>query len=158
MCMIAFRIYPGGMVMAGTVVLIGLGAMVGHVAAGLALGTMTVASLLLHECGHLLAARIFGVPVREIGLCLKGTYIRREKARAPLDDFAISLSGPLVNAMTAAVLWSLPGLWHWLAIYNLTLLVSNLAPLPGSDGRRAYTAWTRVAEQTCTSVAVDKKR
>ncbi len=156
--MIAFRINRGGAVMSVAVVLIGLGAMAGHIAAGIALGMLTVASLLLHECGHLLAARIIGVRVHEMGLCLNGTYIRREQARAPLDDLAISLSGPLVNALVAGALWTVPGMYHWLAIYNLVLLVSNLSPLPGSDGRRAFTAWTQAAKQSRTLVAIAKKK
>ncbi len=156
--MIAFRIDRGGAVMMTTVVLIGLVAMAGHIAEGISLGTLTVASLLLHECGHLLAARILGVKVREIGVCLSGTYIRREQARAPLDDIAISLSGPLVNSLIAAALWSAPGMWHWLAIYNLVLLVSNLAPLPSSDGRRAYSTWARAAVNARLLVAIAKKK
>ncbi len=139
--MVAFRIRRGGVVMAGAVLLVGLGPMDGHLAAGLLLGLLTLVSLLMHECGHLLAARASGVKVREIGLCLRGSYIRRESARAPLDDAAIALSGPLVNALIAAALWTAPGVGHWLAIYNLVLAASNLVPLPGSDGWRAFTAW-----------------
>ena len=140
---VAFRMHRGGLVMAGAVLLVGLGPMGGHLAAGLLLGLLTLASLLLHECGHLLAARASGVKVREFGLCLRGSYIRREPARMPFDDAAITLSGPLVNALIAAALWTVPGVGHWLAIYNLVLATSNLVPLPGSDGRRAINAWNR---------------
>ncbi len=114
-----------------------------HLAAGLLLGALTVVSLLLHECGHLLAARALRVKVREIGFCLRGSYIRREPARMPLDDAFIALSGPLANALVAAALWTLPGVGHWLAIYNLVLMASNLVPLPGSDGWRAFHGLTR---------------
>lgn len=141
--MVAFRMHRGGVVMAGAVLLVGLGPMNGHPAAGLLLGLLTLASLLLHECGHLLAARASGVKTREIGFCLRGSYIRREPARMPLDDAAIALSGPLMNALIAAVLWTVPGVGHWLAIYNLILAVSNLVPLPGSDGRRVLAARLR---------------
>ncbi len=140
---VAFRMHRGGVAMAGAVLLVGLGPMDGHLAAGLMLGLLTLASLLLHECGHLLAARASGIKIREIGFCLRGSYIRREPACMPLDDAVIALSGPLVNALIAAALWTVPGIGHWLAIYNLVLVASNLVPLPGSDGRRAFTAWNR---------------
>ena len=140
------------------ILLIGIGAIPASIAAGLLLGALTVASLLLHECGHILAARVQGVKVREMGLCLKGSYIRREEARRPLDDAAISLSGPLMNALIAASLWTVPGVGHWLAIYNLVLLVSNLAPVPGCDGWRAFKASMRAFEAVRAPVANSKKR
>ncbi len=141
--MIAFRMRRGGVVMTGAILLVGFGPMDGHLAAGLLLGALTLASLLLHECGHLLVAWASGVKVREIGLCLRGSYILREPARMPLDEAAIALSGPLVNIMIATALWGVPGVGHWLMIYNLVLAVSNLVPLPGTDGRRAFTAWNQ---------------
>ena len=152
----AFRIDRGGAVMAGAVVLLGVIAMHGHLGAGLLLGWLTVVSLLLHECGHMLAARTLGVPVREVGLCLKGPYIRRAPGRTPLDDAAIALSGPTVNALLAAALWSVAGVGHWLAIYNLVLMASNLAPLPGSDGQRIFAAFSKHAADPRIPVAIKK--
>lgn len=156
--MLAFQIDRGGIVIVLAILLIGIGAIPASLAAGLLLGALTVASLLLHECGHMLAARILNVKVREIGLCLSGSYIRREESRAPMDEVAISLSGPLVNALLAAALWTVPGVGHWLAIYNLVLLVSNLAPLPGCDGRRALTAGIQASKQSRALVATAKKK
>lgn len=141
--MIAFRMDWGGALIVAAILLMGIGAIPASLAAGLLLGLLTVASLLLHECGHIVAARLLGVNVREIGLCLKGSYIRRERSRALLDDAAISLSGPVVNGLIAAAAWTIPGVGHQLAIYNLVLLAANLAPLPGCDGRRIYNAWTQ---------------
>ncbi|MBA3916169.1 MAG: hypothetical protein H0X25_20460 [Acidobacteriales bacterium] len=125
-------------------------------ASGLLLGMLTVISLLLHECGHILAAGILGVKVHEIGFCLRGPYNRRERARVPIEEVAITLSGPMVNALTAAALWTVPGVGHWLAIYNLVLLVSNLAPLPGSDGRRVFAAWVQATTKARVPVVVHK--
>lgn len=139
--MVLVRINRGGAVIVAAVLMIGLGTLPEHPAAGLLLGALTAVSLLLHECGHMIAARCLGVQVREIGLCLKGSYIRRERAREPLDDAIISLCGPMVNALAAAGMWTAPGVGHWLAIYNLALMVSNLVPVPGSDGRRILAAW-----------------
>jgi len=156
---VAVRIDRGGAVVAAAVVLIGFGPMAGHPAAGLLLGTLTALSLLLHECGHVAAAQALGVRVREIGLCRRGPYIRREQAREPLDDVIISICGPMVNAVATAVLWTAPGVGHWLAIYNLALVVSNLVPVPGSDGRRIANAWvSRAAAQVPAPIALSKGR
>lgn len=138
--MVRIRIDRGGAVIIAAVLLIGLGTLPEHPAAGLQLGVLTALSLLLHECGHMLAAQFLGVKVHEIGLCLKGSYIRRDRAKEALDDAMISLCGPMLNALVAAAMWTAPGVGHWLAIYNLVLLASNLAPLPGSDGMRIVTA------------------
>ena len=43
-------------------------------------GALFLASLLLHEAGHMLAAAFLGVPVREFGLELRGAYVRRAYA------------------------------------------------------------------------------
>lgn len=153
---VAFKVDRGGAVTAGAVVLLGVIAMHGHFGAGVLLGSLTVASLLLHESGHLLAARTLGVPVREVGLCLKGSYIRRAPGRTALDDAAIALSGPTVNALLAATLWDVPGVGHWLAIYNLVLMASNLAPLPGSDGRRIFAAFSRHAADQRVPAVIKK--
>jgi Zn-dependent protease len=142
------RVDRGGAVIVAAVLLIGLGTLPEHPAAGLQLGVLTALSLLLHECGHMLAAQFLGVKVHEIGLCLKGSYIRRDRAKEALDDAMISLCGPMLNALVAAAMWTTPGVGHWLAIYNLVLMASNLAPLPGSDGMRIVLALKRRAATT----------
>lgn len=138
--MVRFRIDAGGAVIVAAVLVIGLGTMNGQPTHGLTLGVLTVLSLILHECGHWISARMLRVKVKEIGLCLKGSYIRREQSRKPMDEAAISLSGPVVNTLLAAALWSTSGTAHWLAIFNLILAVSNLVPIPSSDGLRAIHA------------------
>lgn len=138
--MVKVRLDRGGAVIVAAILLIGLGTLPEHPAAGLQLGMLTALSLLLHECGHMLAAQFLGVKVHEIGMCLKGSYIRRDRAKEALDDAMISLCGPMLNALVAAAMWTAPGVGHWLAIYNLVLMASNLAPLPGSDGMRIVLA------------------
>jgi membrane-associated protease RseP (regulator of RpoE activity) len=87
----------------------------------------------LHEAGHLVSAWFLGVHVKNIGISWKGPYIRREAG--PLGkNLAITLSGPMLNLICA-------GLWHWFPVfglYSLVLAVSNLLPIKGSDGRRAF--------------------
>jgi Zn-dependent protease len=95
-----------------------------------------LASLLLHEAGHILAAAAFKVQVREFGLELRGTYVRRAFATRRRDEILIAASGPLVNLLLVIPLLFVPRLGPQLALCNLMLAVINLLPLPASDGLR----------------------
>ena len=105
---------------------------------GLALGALIVASLLLHEVGHIMVAAVLGVPVREFGLCLGGAYNRRGKGRRR-DELLIASAGPLVNLCLVASMF-LPLFGPQLAFCNMVLCVVNLLPLPASDGLRVLRA------------------
>jgi Zn-dependent protease len=103
---------------------------------GLPLGALLLASLLLHEAGHMLAAALLKVPVREFGLELRGTYVRRAHATRRRDEILIAASGPLMNFLLVVPLLFVPRLGPQLATCNLLLGVINLLPLPSSDGLR----------------------
>ncbi|MGA9672929.1 MAG: site-2 protease family protein [Terracidiphilus sp.] len=103
---------------------------------GLAAGSVLVASLLLHEVGHMVAAISLGVPVREFGLCLYGAYTRRASSGSQLKEILIAFAGPSVNFLLAFLCLMLPKIGIQLAFCNLTLFVVNLAPIPSSDGLR----------------------
>lgn len=134
------------------------------VASSLALMVAFFACVALHELGHGLVARRLGVAVRDIVLLPVGGMARFEVAaeRRPLvDDLAITLAGPAVNAALALLLlaidWSLGGTgrggWQalpreWghlnlvgfvtaLGLGNLLLAVINLLPVVPLDGGRA---------------------
>jgi Zn-dependent protease len=106
---------------------------------GLALGALIVASLLLHEMGHMLAATALGVPVREFGLCMGGAYNRRGTASRRRQELLIASAGPMVNLLLICTLF-LPLIGPQLAYCNLVLCVINLLPLPASDGQRILRA------------------
>jgi Zn-dependent protease len=106
---------------------------------GLALGALIVASLLMHEMGHMLVALMLGVPVREFGFCLGGTYNRRGTARRRRQELLIASAGPLVNLLLIGCVF-LPLIGPQLAFCNLVLCVVNLLPLPSSDGLRILRA------------------
>ncbi len=103
---------------------------------GLPEAALFLASLLLHEAGHILAAAALKVPVREFGLELRGTYVRRAYATRRRDEILIAASGPLVNLLIVVPLLFVPRLGPQLALCNLMLAFINLLPLPSSDGLR----------------------
>jgi len=107
---------------------------------GLVVAALMVASLLLHEVGHTLAATFLGVQVREFGLCLKGAYNQRARASRRRDEVLISSAGPLMNLILVVPLMFVPVFGVSLALCNLMLCIFNLLPLPSSDGLRILRA------------------
>ena len=109
---------------------------------GFAAGVLLVASLLLHEVGHMLVAAALGVKVSEFGLCLLGAYNRRARANSRSDEILISLAGPLVNFALILPCLLLPRIGFELSLCNLVLALFNLLPIPSSDGLRILqTLW-----------------
>jgi len=128
----------GALVLAGVLTglsAVNLGGVGGLIGAGL-----IVASLLLHEVGHLAMAQTLGVPVKAIGMCLKGAYLRRQRSPKAINELLIAVSGPTANLLL--YLWFRDGgeVLHWAALMNLVLAGSNLIPIPGTDGARVYNA------------------
>jgi Zn-dependent protease len=103
---------------------------------GLIVGAFLLASLLVHEIGHILTAISLGVPVREFGLCLTGAYIRRAYATRRRDEILIAFAGPLTNLLIALPLFFMHIIGVQLALANIALGVINLLPIPASDGMR----------------------
>jgi Zn-dependent protease len=103
---------------------------------GFALGALLLASLLLHEVGHMTMATLLGVPVKEFGICLAGAYNRRAYARRRRDECLISISGPMMNLFLVVPLLFVPRIGSQAALCNLALFLFNLLPIPSSDGLR----------------------
>lgn len=122
-------------------------------------------SVLLHELGHALMARRFGIATRRIVLLPIGGVAQLEgQPRTPRQELAIALAGPAVNVLIAAGLFmltaggmpSLFGLLGSLMVANLWLAGFNLLPAFPMDGGRALRALlaTRMGGVRATEVAV----
>lgn len=112
------------------------------------------ASVLLHELGHAVVGRRYGVRTLEIVMFPIGGVARLESTPKPHQEFWIALAGPLVNVVIAAGLLgylTYTGEWHSLrsltdptddnvlqriAFGNLLLAGFNLLPAFPMDGGR----------------------
>lgn len=115
------------------------------------------ACVVLHELGHALTARAFGIPTGRIVLTPIGGVAQFEQPlRSPGSEYCVALAGPVVNLAIAAGLaalhfgaaaldagWvgSLGGAFVYvLLLSNLVMAVFNLIPAFPMDGGRVLRA------------------
>ncbi len=115
--------------------------------------------VVLHELGHALAARYYGIETKDIILSPIGGLARlRGMPENPFHEFIIAICGPLVNVVIALILLlvlvfnggfnfgeiqldgELPSFevyfWPILLLYNVILVVFNMIPAFPMDGGR----------------------
>lgn len=126
--------------------------------ADLVLVTVIFVSVVLHELGHALAARRFGVQTKDIILMPIGGVARLERIlRRPNEELIVALAGPAVNVAIAAVLLAisvpvigLNGLLNPTSLLasligktvgvNLAMIFFNMLPAFPMDGGRVLRA------------------
>jgi Zn-dependent protease len=131
------------------------------------------ACVVLHEFGHALTARHYGIATKDITLLPIGGVSRFEKLpEKPSQELAVSVAGPLVNFAIAAVIYlvlfltsgfkPVSGLsitngpfLERLLVANLLLAAFNLLPAFPMDGGRALRALlaTRMDHVAATQLA-----
>lgn len=141
-----------------------------HGAAGFMFGVVLMLALfscvVLHELGHSLAAKAYGIGVREIVLLpIGGVAMLASLPEKPRQELVIAAAGPAVNVVIAGLLWAIAGLspelgildghglvegavpppsagtfLTWLLIANVSLVVFNLIPAFPLDGGRMLRA------------------
>lgn len=125
---------------------------------GVAFVALLFLCVLLHEFGHIFAARRYGVKTPEVTLWPFGGIARLERIpEKPSEELVVAIAGPAVNVVIAAVLLLFLGgnvgvehieaienpqvsLLAKLAAANIFLVVFNLIPAFPMDGGRVLRA------------------
>lgn len=147
-----------------------------------AMATATVvgiaASIILHELGHTIVARAFGLPVKSITLFVFGGVAEMEgEPKAPVAELLMAAAGPAVSVLLGLGFFALANAFpppaptqyhavlHYLGMLNFTLAAFNMAPAFPLDGGRVLRAiiWlvtgdalkaTRIAARSGEIIAV----
>ena len=97
---------------------------------------------ILHEGGHFVAAYARGIKVREMNVTIMGARITLAGCYSYIDEFIISLCGPLVNLVSVYIAnMCIRSYTDTTVLYDflnasLSLAITNLLPIKSFDGGR----------------------
>jgi Zn-dependent protease len=129
------------------------------------LAVLLVTSVFLHELGHALASRFFGIRVRSVTLWALGGFTEMEhEAQTPGREFGIAFAGPGVSLALGAVGIGgggvLPAdsvaahMLHLVGVMNVVLGIFNVLPgFPLDGGRLLQSLVWRVTGDRLTGMA-----
>lgn len=123
---------------------------------GLALAVLLAAAV--HECGHLLAAKLLGIPLREMRLELLGARLTPGRLLSYREECLLCAAGPAFSFLLSALLLPIGGALPFAAtISAVSALLGglNLLPVRGFDGGRILSAVlsTLAGERVATAVS-----
>ncbi len=154
---------------------LGAGETAGQAFAGVGFILALFGCVVLHEFGHALTAKRYGVVTRDITLLPIGGVARLERIpEKPIQEFWVAIAGPLVNAVIAATIYAallLQGRTHelmevqgmkdgflaQLMWVNLFIGTFNLLPAFPMDGGRILRALlaSRLGRRRATAIAAN---
>lgn len=142
------------------------GAGFGATAMGVGLVAAIFVVIVVHELGHALVARRYGIPTRDIMLLPIGGIASLERMpEKPSQELAVAVVGPVINLVLAALCYvpfafTDPGtlanvLFKQLVWINVGLAVFNMIPAFPMDGGRALRAVLamRMGNERATDIA-----
>jgi Zn-dependent protease len=128
---------------------------------GLVSALLLFASILLHELGHAVVARRYGVEIEGIELWLLGGVAKMKgAAHQASEELRFALAGPAVTVVIASVFWlataampastpdAVTALLAYQALINTAILVFNMLPAFPLDGGRVLRGilWQRTGD------------
>lgn len=154
---------------------LGAGNSVGQALAGVGFVLALFACVVLHEFGHALTAKRYGVKTRDITLLPIGGVARLERIpENPMQEFWVAVAGPAVNVVIAAILFAVLMVLNqasdvfrvkWfhsqflaqLMLVNLYIVGFNLLPAFPMDGGRVLRALlaTKMGRRRATAIAAN---